>query len=146
MKILVNLSALRRTRWSEHLLRFALGGAVTVIAGLIAKAFGPTVGGLFLAFPVIFPASATLLDKHEREKKKQAGIQLTIRGQQAVGLDARGAALGSLALGAFALLVWKTLPEHGAAPVLGGALFFWAVVAATLWRLRKLHVFLSRRR
>src|SRR5882724_1592594 len=74
MKILVDLSALRRTHWREHLIRFLLGGLVTVITGVIAKVFGPEVGGLFLAFPAIFPASATLLDKHEREKKQKAGI------------------------------------------------------------------------
>jgi hypothetical protein len=30
---------------------------------------GPRVGGLFLAFPAIFPASATLVEKHEKQKK-----------------------------------------------------------------------------
>jgi hypothetical protein len=30
--------------------------------GLLAKKFGSTVGGLFLAFPAIFPASATLIE------------------------------------------------------------------------------------
>ena len=29
-------SALRQTRWYEYLVRFVLGGAMTVIAGLIA--------------------------------------------------------------------------------------------------------------
>jgi hypothetical protein len=41
-----------------------LGGVVTVVAGLLAKHYGPVFGGLFLAFPAIFPASATLVDKH----------------------------------------------------------------------------------
>jgi len=39
---------------------------MTVIAGLIAFRFGPVVGGLFLAFPAIFPASATLIERHGR--------------------------------------------------------------------------------
>jgi hypothetical protein len=92
MKILVNFAALRQVRWYEHFARFLLGGFISLVAGLIAKEFGPTAGGLFLAFPAIFPASATLLDKHEREKKQKAGIAVTIRGLLAVGLDARGAA------------------------------------------------------
>ena len=34
----------------------------------------PVVGGLFLAFPAIFPASATLIEKHGRERKEKAGL------------------------------------------------------------------------
>jgi hypothetical protein len=41
-------STLRQTRWHEYLVRFLLGGAMTVVAGLIAARFGPVVGGLFL--------------------------------------------------------------------------------------------------
>ena len=35
-----------------------------------AKRYGPGVAGLFLAFPAIFPAGATLIEKHEKEKKR----------------------------------------------------------------------------
>jgi Protein of unknown function (DUF3147) len=65
-------SALRQTRWYEYLVRFVLGGAMTVVAGLIAARFGPVIGGLFLAFPAIFPASATLIEKHARERRCQS--------------------------------------------------------------------------
>jgi hypothetical protein len=146
MRIQIDLASLRRIEWHEYVVRFLLGGAITVGTGLITKACGPVVGGLFLAFPAIFPTSATLLDKHEREKKRKAGIPGTIRGRLAVGLDARGAALGSIAMGSFALLVWKALPEHNAALVLGGALLVWMIVAVGTWRLRKLHVYASRHR
>jgi hypothetical protein len=146
MKILINFAALRQVRWYEHFARFLLGGLISVVAGLIAKEFGPTVGGLFLAFPAIFPASATLLDKHEREKKQKAGIAVTIRGLLAVGLDARGAAMGSLALAAFALVIWKMLPRASSAGVLVAAFAVWIALASAIWRLRKLHVYLSRRR
>ena len=145
MKILINLAALRQVKWYEHFTRFLLGGLISVVAGLIAKAFGPTVGGLFLAFPAIFPASATLLDKHEREKKRDAGIPCTNRGLLAVALDARGAAMGSLALGAFAWAVWRMLPHLGSAKVLGAALALWVILATALWRTRKLHVYFARR-
>jgi hypothetical protein len=145
MKILINLAALRQVKWHEHFTRFLLGGLISVVAGLIAKAFGPAVGGLFLAFPAIFPASATLLDKHEREKKRKAGIPVTIRGRLAVGLDARGAAMGSLALAAFAGMIWKLLPHANLPRVLGGAFVLWIALATLIWRVRKLHVYLSRR-
>jgi hypothetical protein len=36
MIVRLNLSPLRETRWYEHAIRFVLGGAMTVIAGLIA--------------------------------------------------------------------------------------------------------------
>jgi hypothetical protein len=145
MRIRVELSSLRRTHWHEYLTRFVLGGLITLITGLVAKAFGPVIGGLFLAFPAIFPASATLVDKHEREKKRAAGIPVTLRGRLAVALDSRGAAMGSIALGAFALCVWRELPLHETAWVLGGALALWLGVAVLVWRLRKLHVYASRR-
>jgi Na+/proline symporter len=144
MKILINLAALRQVKWYEHFARFLLGGLISVMAALIAKTFGPTVGGLFLAFPAIFPASATLLDKHEREKKQKAGFPVTIRGLLAVGLDARGAAMGSLALVAFACVIWKTLPHSRPSAVLAAAFAVWIALAAAIWRLRKLHVYLSR--
>jgi hypothetical protein len=60
-----------------------LDGAVTVIAGLIAARFGPVVGGLFLAFPAIFPASATLIERHVRERREKAGLSGTRRGGDA---------------------------------------------------------------
>ena len=44
-------SALRQTRWYEYLVRFVLGGAMTVVAGLIAARFGPVVGGLLHLLP-----------------------------------------------------------------------------------------------
>jgi hypothetical protein len=71
MKVLVDLASLRQVKWCEHLTRFLIGGIISVLAALIAKAFGPVVGGLFLAFQAIFPAGATFLDKHEREKKQK---------------------------------------------------------------------------
>ena len=35
----------------------------SAIAGMIAKRYGAEIGGLFLAFPAIFPASASLIEK-----------------------------------------------------------------------------------
>jgi hypothetical protein len=72
-------------------------------------------GGLFLAFPAIFPASATLVAKHETQKKQNAGIATSSRGRQAAAMDAAGAALGSVGLAAFALTVWKLLLHYNSA-------------------------------
>jgi hypothetical protein len=102
--------------------RLAKGGRLelTVIAGLIAARFGPVVGGLFLAFPAIFPASATLIEKHVRERKEKAGLPGARRGKEAAALDAAGAALGSFGLAAFGL-----------------AAASWLAVAVLAWQVRR---------
>jgi hypothetical protein len=137
MRIRVNFQSLKGIRWHEYLTRFVLGGVVTVATGLIASRFGPVIGGLFLAFPAIFPAGATLIDKHEKEKKRKAGIPHTIRGRLAVALDARGAARGALALAVFAWFLWKVLPLTGAAFALAAGLGLWLTAAIALWLARK---------
>ncbi len=140
----VHFSVLKRTRWYEYAVRFLFGGVITVVTGLLAKRYGPAFGGLFLAFPAIFPASATLVEKHEREKKFRAGIPKTNRGRQAAALDARGAALGSIGLAAFAFIVWRFLAASNAVLTLVGALAVWLVLSVLIWRLRRLHPLSSR--
>jgi hypothetical protein len=139
MKVSANFSALKKTKWYEYAVRFLLGGSVTVITGLLAKYYGPVFGGLFLAFPAIFPASATLVDKHEREKKHRAGIKRTTRGRQVAGVDAAGAALGSLGLATFAYIIWKLLPVWNVTGVFIAAVAAWLCVSVTLWWIRKKH-------
>jgi hypothetical protein len=139
MVIKANFAALKNVKWHEYVIRFALGGAVTVATGLIAKFFGPVTGGLFLALPAIFPASVTLLEKHEIDKKRRAGIAFTLRGRLAAALDARGAAMGAIALLAFAGLAWRFLPNANVALVLALALAAWLFVATSLWYIRKHH-------
>jgi hypothetical protein len=133
MKVTANLSALKQTKWYEYAIRFLIGGAITVFAGIIAKKFGPTVGGLFLAFPAIFPASATLIEKHEKQKKERAGMRAGHRGRDAAALDAAGAAMGSIGLIAFAILVWIYLPRFPIWAVLAGSAMAWLVVSVGVW-------------
>jgi hypothetical protein len=130
-------SALRRTRWYEYALRFFFGGAVTAVAGILAKHYGPVFGGLFLAFPAILPAGATLIEKHETEKKRRCGIVDSARGRKAAALDARGAAMGSLGLICFALTVWKCLTFLNAALCLLLAVAVWLVLSVLIWRANK---------
>lgn len=138
MVIKFNLSALRRTKWYELALRIGFGGLITVATGLIAKRFGPVVGGLFLAFPAIFPASATLVEKHEREKKERAGIDGTVRARNAVSVEARGSIIGCVGLAAFALVVWKFLVLWRPSwLVLLVATVIWLISSVTVWQLRR---------
>jgi Protein of unknown function (DUF3147) len=132
----VNLSALRRTGWWDYAVRFLFGGLVTVAAGLIAQHFGPSVGGLFLAFPAIFPASATLVEKHEIQKKKQVGLSGARRGAQAAALDAAGAGLGSIGLIGFAIFVWQLIDKESAPAILCGATLLWLILSTAIWRIR----------
>jgi succinate-acetate transporter protein len=140
MNVSFNLGALAKTKWYEYLVRFAFGGAITVIAGILAKHFGPVFGGLFLAFPAIFPASATLVAKHETEKKQKAGFATSCRGRQAAALDAAGAALGSVGLAGFALTFCKLLPRYNSAFVFLAATAVWLALAILSWRIWNKHL------
>ena len=126
--------------WSDALVRISrqirARGAMTVVAGLIAARFGPVIGGLFLAFPAIFPASATLIEKHVRERKEKAGLPGARRGKEAAALDAAGAVLGSFGLAAFGLVIWLMIVQSPAwALVLAAA--SWLAVAVLGWQVRR---------
>jgi uncharacterized protein DUF3147 len=136
MNVTVDPSALGKTKWYEYAVRFVFGGIVTVLAGLIAKNFGPGVGGLFLAFPAIFPASATLIEKHEKQKKERAGMSGTQRARNAAGVDAAGAAIGTIGLLCFAVLVWQLITTYQTWIVLTAATFAWLIVSVLIWHLR----------
>jgi hypothetical protein len=130
-------SALKRIKWYEFAIRFLIGGLVTAFIGIIAKEFGPDVGGLFLAFPSIFPAAITLVDSHQREKKRRIGVGGERRGREAAALDAAGAAIGSLGLLAFAVVVWRLLSDQNAWEVLMFAMVVWLAISGSLWWVRK---------
>jgi hypothetical protein len=137
MKVQVNLSALGESRWYEYVSRFVFGGIATAVAGLVADKWGPVVGGLFLALPVIFPATATLIDNHEKKRKQKAGGNGHIRGRKAAALDASGASAGALGLMVFSAMVWKLIVLVPLWATLLLALFAWLVVSLGAWRVWK---------
>ena len=71
------------------------------------------------------------------KEKKPDGLNGATRGRQAAGLDAAGAAIGSLGLLAFAFVVWRELPGHNAGAVLASATLVWPAVSGLLWWVRK---------
>jgi hypothetical protein len=112
MKIGFTTAGLRQASWREYLVRLLFGGGLTALTSVIAQRYGPAVGGLFLAFPAILPASLTLLARHQRDRKARQRLNGTIRGGQAAALDALGAFLGSAGLFVFAphVAIASTVP------------------------------------
>ncbi|WP_298239711.1 hypothetical protein [uncultured Bradyrhizobium sp.] len=136
MPVKLSPSALKQTRWYEYGVRFLLGGLATVLAGIASTCFGVAVGGLFLALPAIFCASATLIDSHERRAKEKAGLSGRRRGQQAAALDAAGAGLGSIGLAAFAS-VFYVMISTTAIGAFAAAILAWTAVSVSAWWLRR---------
>jgi len=137
MRIKMNPSALGQTSWHEYLLRFVFGGFVTLGAGLIADHWGAVVGGLFLAFPSIFPASLTLVAKHEARRKASKRMRGEERGKDAAGTEAAGTSMGSFGLFAFAVVVWWAFARYPTWVVLLSATVAWILVSMAMWRGRK---------
>jgi hypothetical protein len=133
----LDFSSLKDAHGYQYAVRFVLGGAVTVCTGLIADHWGPVIGGLFLSFPAIFPAGATLIEKHETEKKRKAGFESPLRGRKAAALDAAGAVLGGYGLACFGAVAWLMLAVYPPWLALVTAGVAWLAVSICLWWLRR---------
>lgn len=110
---------MKETSTGEYVIRFVFGGAVALAASAVGEAFGPRVGGLFLAFPALLPASLTLIKRHD--------------GRSAAAADARGAVVGSVGLTCFAGVVWATQAWQAPWLSLSLALLTWTLVSVGLW-------------
>ncbi|KRP91414.1 hypothetical protein AOQ73_25000 [Bradyrhizobium pachyrhizi] len=130
-------SSLKQGRWYEYLIRFALGGAATVLTGLVSSRYGAVIGGVFLALPAIFCASATLIEKHETRRKREAGLAGERRGQMAAAVDAAGAALGALGMLAFAVGFSTLILRSSIPAAFFGASLAWLTIAVLAWYVRR---------
>lgn len=115
----IDVRQVRGVKAREMLVRFALGAAVSVTAAIISNAAGARLGGVFLAFPAILPASLTFVQDKE--------------GTQKADRDAVGAILGGLALLVFAGVAESMFGRHSAVLVLGVALAAWLFSIAVLY-------------
>jgi uncharacterized membrane protein (GlpM family) len=115
----VDLRKVRDVKAGEMLIRFVLGATVSVVAAIISLAAGARLGGVFLAFPAILPASLTFVQDKEGTNKADR--------------DAVGAVLGGLALLAFAAVGESMFGRHNGALVLVAALAAWLVSIAILY-------------
>lgn len=117
----LDTSKLRQIKAKDYAIRFAFGGAISVIAALLGHWVTPRFGGVFTAFPAILLASLTLIGKKEgREKSAE---------------DAEGGVLGALAFVAIAAFIAATLAYISGAASLFLALLIWLVVAVSLYLL-----------
>lgn len=115
----VDLAKIKSNRFRDYALRFVFGAGIALAAGVIGTWFGPKVGGLFLGFPAILPASLTLIQKKE--------------GRDEASVDSVGAMLGAAALTAFAVVVVATVMGVGVVPCLLIAFMVWLAVSSGLY-------------
>jgi hypothetical protein len=137
MRIGIEIAKLHEGTPREYLSRFVIGGIITVLASLIAKRYGPIVGGLFLAFPGIFAPGLSMTETHAEEQKAKLGDRGTLFGRAEASVEAAGASAGALGLAAFAFILWRRLPTHNLRPTLLLAGAAWIAVSLPFWWLRE---------
>ena len=115
----IDLGRLRSIDARELAIRFAFGAAASLLAGCTTLIFGPGAGGLFLAFPAILAASVTLIEKKE--------------GNRAAVHDIKGAVLGAVGLGAFALAFEAALQTTALGFALALAFAAWIATSLGLY-------------
>jgi len=115
----VELGALRHVPRRDLTIRFAFGAAISAAASIIGLAAGARVGGIFLAFPAILPATLTLLEKENSKRSAEN--------------DAVGSVLGAAALAVFGLIAWLLVRRSGAPIGLAAAAFGWLAAAVVLY-------------
>lgn len=112
------LSSLKNARVKDYAIRFAFGGAVSVLASLIGKWTNVSFGGVFTAFPAILLASLTLIgEKQGREQSAE---------------DAEGGVVGAFAFVVTAIFIANTIMYICGAASLLLALGIWAILAVAL--------------
>ena len=132
-----DFSKLRKTRPSSYISRFLFGCALTLLVTMTGKWGGAVVGGLFLAFPGIFPPGISYVEKKEEERKEEAGLHGTNSARALASLHAAGASEGTFGLMAFAAIVWLGLPRFGLAWSLTAATIAWFAVSYAAWWVRE---------
>jgi hypothetical protein len=109
----------KQIRGRDIAIRFAFGAAISIVAGLVSIVFNPVVGGLFLAFPAILPASVTLI-----EQKESTGE---------AAHDIEGATIGALGLAVFAVVTGAVLRRTTAVAALIAATAAWLATSVVLY-------------
>lgn len=144
MRSKLQTTSLRETTPMEYARRFLFGGLVTVIATLIADKWGPVIGGMFLAFPGIFPAAVSLVEKHKTERESEVGKMGVAAARAEASVEASGASAGTWGLAGFGLVIWKESVTHSLPMTLACAALAWVVVSWIVWMFRDKRAALKR--
>jgi hypothetical protein len=137
MRLKLKFDSLKETKPHEYVSRFIFGGAVTVAAGLISEHYGPVVGGLFLAFLGIFPASISLVEKHKQLREQNEGKDGVLAGRAEASVEATGASIGAIGLIGFATVLSRGVPAHRLLPTIIAAFTAWTVLSLSFWWIRE---------
>jgi hypothetical protein len=119
MKPRFDFAEVRAAPARQYVLRFVFGGLISVATGLIANAWGAVIGGLFLAFPAVLPASLAFVSEED--------------GRRCAAEDASGSRIGAAALVAFALCVSETAGAWPPIAVLATATSIWLAITWIAW-------------
>jgi uncharacterized membrane protein (GlpM family) len=117
----LDLSQLKQIKLKDYIVRFLFGGAVSVLAALIAEWTNTRIGGIFTAFPAILLASLTIINRMD--------------GQHEAEKDARGAVVGAIAFVVTAIVLSLTLMVLAGALALILSLIVWLLCAIGLYAL-----------
>src|SRR5438105_15381488 len=90
----------------------------------------------FLAFPGICPAGVTLVERHEKEKKREDGYRGTRRGRQVSAVVAAGAVAGGVGLLGFGGALWWLAPRLATWQMLAVAVIAWIALSGLAWIVR----------
>ena len=137
VRIGADFSKLGKTKPSAYLTRFLFGVGLTLVFSLTSKWAGPVIGGLFLAFPGIYPPGSSFVEKKEEERKQQAGMHGTQRARQLTSAHGVGASAGAIGLLAFSTIAWLGLPRYGLAVPLLVATVAWFGISFLSWVIRE---------
>ncbi len=112
----LNPQGLKQKQPRDYIVRFAFGASISLIAALVSLKY-QLLGGMFLAFPAILPASLTLVERDA--------------GRTEATIDAEGAIIGSLGMLAFALVAAFGIKPLGVIAALIGAAVAWVIISLT---------------
>jgi uncharacterized membrane protein (GlpM family) len=119
--IFIDPAKCREVRAGDLAIRFGFGFVVSVLAGIVTLVAGNHVGGLFLAFPAILPASLTLIGAKEGDDQAE--------------LDAAGAVIGAVGMIGFALTAFFLFGAVNAVAAEAAALLCWLAASTGLYLL-----------
>ncbi len=117
----IDFSALKNIKIRDYAIRFLFGGAVSILATLIALWTNGRIGGIFTAFPAILLASLTIIGKEDGKHSAEA--------------DAQGGVVGAVALVIAAIVLSITLNRLPGALSLLLTLAVWLVCGIGLYLL-----------